>query len=179
MGKIGLFDVEKHFAFYGAYHSNPVNIFIHMLFVWPILFTFLMLLHFTPPLFSISQFGLENNTVIVFNFGFLFTLVYALFYVLFDKKAGSVAALLCFACWVVSSCLGNYLGYSVAWKELHLEKSWCPSFNLIGYFALDNCSAVGVVSPQSGTEVGLNIKVGQRSLPIGVKLWQISGLKGH
>ncbi|KAK2965316.1 hypothetical protein RJ640_010641 [Escallonia rubra] len=136
MGKIGLFDLEKHFAFYGAYHSNPVNIFIHMVFVWPILFTFLMLLHFTPPLFSLSQFGLGNNTVIVFNYGFLFTLVYALFYVLFDKKAGSVAALLCFACWLVSSSLGNYLGYSLAWK--------CPSFNLIGYIALDNYSAMGV-----------------------------------
>ncbi|KAG7023203.1 SPAC16E8.02, partial [Cucurbita argyrosperma subsp. argyrosperma] len=39
MGKTGLFDLERHFAFYGAYHSNPVNIFIHVLFVWPIFFT--------------------------------------------------------------------------------------------------------------------------------------------
>ncbi|KAI3820846.1 hypothetical protein L1987_08395 [Smallanthus sonchifolius] len=45
MAKIGLFDLEKHFAFYGAYHSNPVNIFIHMLFVWPILFTSLVILY--------------------------------------------------------------------------------------------------------------------------------------
>ncbi|KAK3005597.1 hypothetical protein RJ639_016960 [Escallonia herrerae] len=133
MGKIGLFDLEKHFAFYGAYHSNPVNIFIHMLFVWPILFTVLMLLHFTPPLFSISQFGLANNTVIVFNFGFLFTLVFALFYVLFDKKAGSVAALLCFACWVVSSSLGNYLGYSVACKVALAAQLICWTGQFFGH----------------------------------------------
>lgn len=27
MGRTGLLDLERHFAFYGAYHSNPVNIF--------------------------------------------------------------------------------------------------------------------------------------------------------
>ncbi|KAF2583234.1 hypothetical protein F2Q68_00005754 [Brassica cretica] len=25
-----LLDLEKHFAFYGAYHSNPINIVIHI-----------------------------------------------------------------------------------------------------------------------------------------------------
>ncbi|KAL8104666.1 hypothetical protein AgCh_028760 [Apium graveolens] len=29
MGAHGVFDLEKHFAFYGAYHSNKVNILIH------------------------------------------------------------------------------------------------------------------------------------------------------
>ena len=27
---MGLLDLEKHFAFYGAYHSNPINIVIHI-----------------------------------------------------------------------------------------------------------------------------------------------------
>ncbi|CAM8916075.1 unnamed protein product [Rhodiola kirilowii] len=49
MGQTGLLDLERHFAFYGAYHSNPTNIIIHMIFVWPILFTALILLYFTPP----------------------------------------------------------------------------------------------------------------------------------
>ncbi|KAJ0751191.1 putative 2-hydroxy-palmitic acid dioxygenase Mpo1 [Helianthus annuus] len=48
MAKIGLFDLEKQYVFYGAYHSKPVNILIHMLFVWPILFTSLVILYFTP-----------------------------------------------------------------------------------------------------------------------------------
>ncbi|KAK7851920.1 hypothetical protein CFP56_040535 [Quercus suber] len=33
MGKIGLFDLEKHFAFHGASRSNRINIAIHMVFV--------------------------------------------------------------------------------------------------------------------------------------------------
>lgn len=117
MGKIRLFDLEKHFAFYGAYHSNPVNIFIHMLFVWPILFTSLVLFYFTPPLFSFSQIEFFGHSLIL-NFGFLFTLIYALFYICLDKKAGSLGAFLCFGCWVLGSSLANYLGFFLAWKVL-------------------------------------------------------------
>lgn len=114
MGRTGLLDLERHFAFYGAYHSNPVNILIHTMFVWPLLFTALVLFHFTPSLCNLpSDF---NNHGIVFNFGFLLTVIYALFYVCLDKKAGSVAALLCFLCWVGASFLANGLGFSLSWK---------------------------------------------------------------
>lgn len=111
MAKIGLFDLEKHFAFYGAYHSNPVNVFIHMLFVWPILFTALVMLYFTPPLLNLS---LPHSLIL--NYGFLFTVIYAGFYVCLDLKAGSVAGLLCFFCWVSGSFLAHHLGFSLAWK---------------------------------------------------------------
>lgn len=114
MAKIGLFDLEKHFAFYGAYHSNPVNIFIHMVFVWPILFTALVLLYFTPPLFNFPQ--VDHFHFLVLNFGFLLTVIYSLFYVGLDKRAGSLAALLTFGCWVLGSSLANHLGFSLAWK---------------------------------------------------------------
>ena len=36
----------------------------------------------------------------------------------FDKKAGSLAALLCFLCWVGASLLASRLGYSLAWKVM-------------------------------------------------------------
>lgn len=117
MGKIGLFDIEKHFAFYGAYHSNPVNIIIHMLFVWPLFFTALILFYFTPAFFECPfqcRFGL------VPNFGLLFTLIYALFYVLMDKKAGSLAAVLCLTCWVSASLLAKNLEFSLAWKVIFI-----------------------------------------------------------
>ena len=119
MGKMGLFDLERHFAFYGAYHSNPVNVFLHMLFVWPLFFTALVLFYFTPSFFILPQIGLLPsgfNHTFLLNFGFLFTLIYSLFYVLLDKKAGCLAALLCFSCWVGSSFLASYLGFSLAWK---------------------------------------------------------------
>ena len=119
MGRTGLFDLERHFAFYGAYHSNPINIVIHMIFVWPIFFTSLVFLYFTPALYTPSiQIGLFPSGLLVLNFGFLLAVIYGLFYVAFDKKAGSLAALLCFLCWVGASLLASRLGYSLAWKVI-------------------------------------------------------------
>ena len=123
MGKIGLLDLEKHFAFYGAYHSNPINIAIHILFVWPIFFTALLILYFIPSFFNlphieISIFG--SHFFLIINFGFLIAIIYSLFYICLDPKAGSLAALLCMLCWVFSSFLAQSLGFSLAWKVLFL-----------------------------------------------------------
>ena len=122
MGKYGLIDLEKHFAFYGAYHSNPINILIHMIFVWPIFFTACLILYFTPPLFNLprvelSLFG-SNPVVLFFNIGFFLVLIYALFYICLDPKAGSLAALLCGFCWITSCFVASSLGFSRAWKVI-------------------------------------------------------------
>ncbi|KAM1301877.1 hypothetical protein ACFX2H_012857 [Malus domestica] len=111
MGKTGLFDLEKHFAFYRAYHSNPVNIAIHMLFVWPILFTALLILYFMPSLLS---FG--NDVVLPFNIGLLLTIIYLVFYICLDSKDGFLGALICVICWVGNYFLGTLLGFSISWK---------------------------------------------------------------
>lgn len=129
---MGLFDLEKHFAFYGSYHSNPVNIFIHTLFVWPILFSFLVLFYFTPPFFNFSEFLFLGNTLI-FNFGFVLTLIYALFYIGLDYKAGSLGAVLCFGCWVFASSLANSLGFSLAWKVVLAAQLVCWTAQFIGH----------------------------------------------
>ncbi|KAM1346572.1 hypothetical protein ACFX13_036607 [Malus domestica] len=110
MGRTGLFDLEKQFAFYGAYHNNPINIFIHTFLVWPLFFTSVLLFHFTPSLYSFPVYGLE------LNLGSVFTLAYCLYYVKLDKKAGSLAALICILCWVGASILGSELGFSKSWK---------------------------------------------------------------
>ncbi|CAA2963234.1 uncharacterized endoplasmic reticulum membrane -like [Olea europaea subsp. europaea] len=130
---MGLLDLEKHFAFYGAYHSNPINIFIHMLFVWPIFFTALVLFYFTPPLFKNSPIVLSDHIVLVFNFGFFVTVIYALFYMSLEKKAGFLAALLCFFCWVASSSVANRLGYSLAWKVVLASQIFCWTGQFIGH----------------------------------------------
>ncbi|CAN0923587.1 2-hydroxy-palmitic acid dioxygenase mpo1 [Linum grandiflorum] len=112
-----LFDLERHFAFYGAYHSNPTNILFHMIFVWPILFASQLILYFTPtfiPNVELSLFGIDAS--LVFNVGFLLTLIYGAFYVCLDKKAGSLAAVLLVLCWLGSSFLGSWLGFSISWK---------------------------------------------------------------
>ncbi|KAF8037330.1 hypothetical protein BT93_B0291 [Corymbia citriodora subsp. variegata] len=118
MGRKGLFDLEKHFALYGAYHSNRVNVLIHTVFVWPIFFTSLVLFYFTP---SICQlFNLQPQCYLArhglfLNLGFFFALLYAVFYVRMDRKAGSLAAVLCMACWVGSSWLARDLAQLFCW----------------------------------------------------------------
>lgn len=130
---MGLLDLEKHFAFYGAYHSNPVNVLIHMVFVWPILFTALMLLYFTPAIIKNSPINLFDQNFLVFNLGFFLTVLYALFYVSLDKKAGSLAALLCFFCWVTSSSLSYHLGFNLAWKIALAAQVLCWTGQFLGH----------------------------------------------
>ncbi|KAJ4974900.1 hypothetical protein NE237_008074 [Protea cynaroides] len=132
----GLFDLEKHFSFYGAYHSNPINIFLHMLFVWPILFSSLLLMYFTPSLFNLPQFGfspLGFNVNLVLNIGFFLTVLSSSFYIAFDKKAGILAAFLCFFCWVSSSYLAVQLGFSLAWKVVLATQLFCWAGQFIGH----------------------------------------------
>ncbi|PPR94534.1 hypothetical protein GOBAR_AA26132 [Gossypium barbadense] len=91
MGKPGLLDLENHFAFYGAYHT----------------------------FYDLSQSGIFPsgiNHALVLNYGSAFSIFLGLFYVVLDKKAGSLAALLCLACWVGASFIAAKLGYSLAWK---------------------------------------------------------------
>ncbi|OMO82496.1 hypothetical protein COLO4_22936 [Corchorus olitorius] len=133
---IKIFDLEKNFAFYGAYHSNPINIAIHMLFVWPIFFTAILLLDYTPSLFNLphidfSLFG--SQLELIFNFGFLVTLIYAVFYVCLDVKAGTLAALLCWVCWIGSSFLATRLGFSLAWKIVLVVQIVCWAGQFIGH----------------------------------------------
>ena len=37
-------DLEKQFTFYASYHNNPINVLIHILCIWPILATGLVIL---------------------------------------------------------------------------------------------------------------------------------------
>ncbi|KAJ0237552.1 hypothetical protein HA466_0249280 [Hirschfeldia incana] len=134
---MGLLDLEKHFAFYGAYHSNPINIIIHIIFVWPIVFTALLLLHSATPIFDLSQSGLPESLtldgVLRLNVGFILTVVYALFYICLDKKAGFVAALMCFSCWVGSSFLAARLGPSLALKVGIASQLLCWTGQFLGH----------------------------------------------
>ncbi|KAJ3673780.1 hypothetical protein LUZ60_005772 [Juncus effusus] len=126
MGQTGLLDLENQFAFYGAYHSNPTNILIHTFFVWPIFYTALVLLQFTPALMSFS-FGLK------LNLAFVSAIVYAVYYVLLDKKAGSLGAVLCFLCLVGSDLLASVLGFSLGWKVILASQLLCWTGQFIGH----------------------------------------------
>ncbi|KAE8693941.1 NAC100 protein [Hibiscus syriacus] len=136
MGKPRLFDLENHFAYYGAYHSNPINILIHTLFVWPIFFTSLILFYFTPAFYDLSQAGILPsgfNHALVLNYGSAFSFFLGLFYVVLDKKAGSLAAFLCLACWLGASSIAAKLGYSLAWKVVMVAQVLCWSGQFLGH----------------------------------------------
>lgn len=121
---MGFLDLEKNFAFYAAYHSNPINIAIHIIFVWPIFFSAVLLFNFIPTPFDLPHINLSlfgTHFSLIFNFGFLFTLIYVVSYVCFDYKAGTLAAVLCVFCWIASSVLASILGFQLAWKVILLN----------------------------------------------------------
>lgn len=174
MAKIGLLDLEKHFAFYGAYHSNPVNILIHMMFVWPILFTTLVILYFTPAFFNLSKIEVGcGHCSLVLNWGFFFTVIYSVFYVCLDKKSGSLAALLCFTSWVLGSSLANHLGFSLAWKVVLAAQLFCWTGQFIGHGVfekrapalLDNLAQAFVMAPYFVLLEALHMSIGYEPYP--------------
>jgi len=113
-----VFDLEKQFAFYGAYHSNSINFLIHAIITWPLFFNGLVLASFTPALgllpFPPGTFPFQGYMIL--NLSFVIAVVYALVYIALDKKAGSLAGILCLLFWVSSNALGQKLGFSLAWK---------------------------------------------------------------
>ncbi|KAG7590108.1 hypothetical protein ISN44_As07g023050 [Arabidopsis suecica] len=135
--RIGLFDLEKHFAFYGAYHSNLNNIIIHTMFVWPNVFATLLFLYSTPPILDHSQLGflksLNFDSVLRLDIGFTLTVIYAIFYICLDKKSGVLAALLCFSCWIGSSFLAARLGHSLTLKFGVASQLLCWSGQFLGH----------------------------------------------
>ncbi|KAF5730163.1 hypothetical protein HS088_TW20G00534 [Tripterygium wilfordii] len=137
MGKAGLLDLENHFVFHGTYHKNPINVLMHTLFVWPIIFSTLVVLNFVPPLFSISHTGFIPSGFLdqglVLNLGFFLTIIHALTFICLDKKAGSLAALLFLACWVGASSLAARLGFSLAWKVVLPAQLFCGTGLFLGH----------------------------------------------
>ncbi|KAH7414855.1 hypothetical protein KP509_14G014200 [Ceratopteris richardii] len=156
MGR-GFVDVEENFAFYGAYHSNPINILIHVIFVWPIFFSLLLLLSFTAPLvpFPLPPLLLPFQEYMIMNWSFMVASLFALFYVTLDRKAGSLAAFLCLACWVGSNALAQRLGFSLGWKVVLISQIVCWTSQVLGHSIfegrspalLDNLFQALIVAP--------------------------------
>ncbi|KAI3720219.1 hypothetical protein L6452_21132 [Arctium lappa] len=155
---MGFLDLDKHFAFYSAYHSNSINIIIHMIFVWPIFFTAVLLFNFIPAPFDFPNFqfsAFDRDFIVFFNFAFFLTLIYAVFYICLDFKAGSLAALLCLFCWIAGSVLASLLGFQLAWKVVLVVQlvSWIAQFIGHGVFErrapalLDNILQAFLMAP--------------------------------
>lgn len=74
---------------------------------------------------------------------------------LLDRKAGSLAGLLCLLCWISSSSLAYRLGFSLAWKVVLAAQLFCWTGQFIGHGVfekrapalLDNISQAFLMAP--------------------------------
>ncbi|CAL8118380.1 unnamed protein product [Orchesella dallaii] len=149
---MGITDLEEQFTFYASYHHNGLNKLIHILCVWPILWTALVFTQYIPIEAPIS------TPVHPANIAFFTALVYAVIYVLMDKKAGSLAALLILLCLITARrfYLTSEVSYGVpAWQlavVIHVV-CWIAQFVGHGVFEgrapalLDNITQAFIMAP--------------------------------
>lgn len=85
-----LFDVEHQLVFYGAYHSNKVNVAIHMVFVPTILWTsFVMGRNLPiPEIFPNIHYTINHFMTFDFNWPFVVALLYNVYYMILDPVGG-------------------------------------------------------------------------------------------
>merc|ERR1712141_651797 len=90
------FNLEKQFTFYASYHNNPANVFIHILCIWPILATALVMLQYTPELLTQPELfkSIPNGEYVKVNFALLTTLIYIVCHVVMEPVAGFIGAIL-------------------------------------------------------------------------------------
>jgi len=125
---MGVTDLEEQFTFYASYHHNGINKLIHIVCVWPILWTALVMIQYIPLELPLS------NPIHPVNVALGFASIYATLYVLMDKKAGSLAALMVVICLITSR--SYYLNTDGAWVTalvIHAA-SWISQFIGHGVF---------------------------------------------
>ncbi|KAF2806897.1 DUF962-domain-containing protein [Mytilinidion resinicola] len=95
-------NLEKQLLFYGAYHSNPVNIGIHITCVPIILVTFMLLATNSPNIPLPSWLSIPYYPL---NLGTVAALLYSTLYVLMEPVAGTALSLFI----IPSTAYSNYL----------------------------------------------------------------------
>ena len=72
------FDLEKQFVFYASYHNSPINVAIHILCIWPILATGLVLFQYTPEFMAAPElfYQLPSGEFFKVNLALLVTVIY-------------------------------------------------------------------------------------------------------
>lgn len=78
--------LEKSFVFYASYHNDSVNQYIHIIFVWLILYSAFVMLDYTP--------ALHPSLPAMLNWNFLLCTIYALYYAQIERPgfAGYLAS---------------------------------------------------------------------------------------
>jgi uncharacterized membrane protein YGL010W len=84
-----IFNVEKQLTFYGAYHSNRINVLIHIIFVPIILWTFQVLASQLPVPSSLPDIHYKINDYLIFdlNIPAILAAIYFLYYFALEPLA--------------------------------------------------------------------------------------------
>lgn len=98
-----LLNLESQLRFYGAYHSNPVNIVIHIACVPMILLTAFALATNTGPLIKVPEYATVPHLEL--NLGTIACLTYTALYVLLEPVAGTGLSILL----LLGTAAGDYL----------------------------------------------------------------------
>ncbi|XP_015697302.1 2-hydroxy-palmitic acid dioxygenase mpo1-like [Oryza brachyantha] len=132
-------DLERHYAFYAAYHSHPANVLVHVACVWPILLTAMLPLRYAPPLPLLRFYCPLCRQYLPVQLGFPVAVALGAFYALMDRRAGSAAALLCVAGWGAGNLLADAAGLWTlvdAWRPLLTAQAllWSAQFFAHAFF---------------------------------------------
>ncbi|KAH7931280.1 DUF962-domain-containing protein [Leucogyrophana mollusca] len=89
-----LFDVRKQLTFYGSYHSNPVNVFIHIFGVPALLWSALVLITRlpVPSFFPTIHYPINEYLAFDFNASAVTTVIYLIYYLVLEPVAAILYA---------------------------------------------------------------------------------------
>ena len=89
--KHSMFDLEKQYIFYASYHSNPINVLIHLVCIWNIAASGLVFFQYTPSLASMPHVVVQYvGTGLNVNVALILCLFYSAVYLRMEPFLGSV-----------------------------------------------------------------------------------------
>jgi len=89
----GYFELERQFVFYASYHNNPVNVAIHLVCIWNLLWSILYLLHLVslPPALELAPLSLLGQQLPL-DLSAIFAVIWMVAFILMEPLVGSVGA---------------------------------------------------------------------------------------
>ena len=98
-------NLEKQFVFYASYHNHWVNVAIHLLCIWPILATLVLMLQYTPVVGPTPEAiaSLPFGGFVKLNAALLLVFIYVVCYPLMDPVAGTLGSALVSVIYVLTS----------------------------------------------------------------------------
>jgi len=117
-------NLEKQLLFYGAYHNNPINVGIHIIFVPIIMVTLMLLATNSPDLPLPSWLSIPYYPL---NLGTAAAVLYSTLYILMEPVAGAVLSLFI----IPSTAYSNYLTSTYGAPVNY----WAAGINVVAWIA--------------------------------------------